>query len=187
LTCADVILGTHNFTIDQDLLLNTVSDLLSENDSITWDSATGTANQPGYLDFVAGCTSPCLPVNGYSVIRGAMAVGATISGQFIFEDVQSTTRVDNFTTGYSFALELPGVAITKTAVWRMPVTIRCDNTLTGGRTGCVFPAYRPTLYLSEANYGAAAVNVQIGQLSLLGGPGTASSPLTRGRPDPEPG
>jgi hypothetical protein len=101
----------------------------------------------------------------------------------VFSDSPGPAVPDNFTTGYSFGLESPGILLTGTAVWHMPVTIRCDNQWAGRSPGCVFPASRPVLYLSEATYGAAAVNVQVGQLYVAGVQGTTASPLTRGDPN----
>lgn len=175
-------LGTANISVNQDVVLSTSSDVVKENDSVTWVSATGRADVPGTLIYSAACTSPCAYSSFSDKVVDSFYVGKTVNAQFQFSDSPGATSPDLFSTFYTLATETPGVALIKPATWSMPTKVRCDNMLAGRYPGCVFPASVPTMYLSEALYGPAAVNAQLGEMFLAGAPGTKTSPLTRGNP-----
>ncbi|MEY9861723.1 hypothetical protein ABH935_007366 [Catenulispora sp. GAS73] len=175
-------LGTANISVNQDVILSTTSNVINENDSVTWVSATGRADVPGTLIYSGACTAPCTYSSFSNKVVDSFYVGKTVNAQFQYSDSPGATSPDTFSTFYTLATETPGVALIKPATWRMPVAVRCDNMLANRNPGCVFPASVPTLYLSEARYGPAAVNVQVAEQYLAGAPGTTTSPLTRGNP-----
>lgn len=177
------VVGTAHFSVNQDIILSTSSDIFVENDTIKWDQFTGEV-APGTLSYLGGCTSRCSAMPGANGVVAPFSYGSTVTVHFAFEDVTGTAAPDSFTTNYSMGFDSPGIISINTADWRMPVTIRCDNLPPRVLPGCVFPAAMPQLVLSEATWGAAAANVLIGEYYLAGTPGyTTATPLTRGDPN----
>jgi hypothetical protein len=172
--------GLAVFTLTQDLALSTTSGEIDENDTVNWTVGTGVLSGLGTVSFGAGCGAPCTVVAGAQTFE--LTVGATKNLSFEYNDAPAPGAQDKFTTGYAMDFEVPNVLSLDTPTWNTVLSIRCDNQLTNRNPGCVFPDAAPVLVLSAAVYGAAAVNVAIGEGFLAGSPGTASSPLTRGDP-----
>jgi hypothetical protein len=175
-----LITGTASFTVNQDILLSPTSGIFTENDSVTMAAAVGTAAVPGTLEFTSGCGSPCgvLSNGNYAA---EIHLGETDRFAISYEDTPTATTPDKFLTNYVFDIAIPDVFTTEFATWGSGANIRCDAQLGGQPTGCVFSDYPPSLQLSVATYGAAAVNVEIGENYLVGNPGWGA-PLTRGDP-----
>jgi hypothetical protein len=188
-TITDTVIDTSNgdttgeafFSVNQSITLGTNNNSIVENDNYTETSAWGTADVPAPMELTATCGAGCRPETGGAQTYPTK-VGTTQNITVYFVDTPATGLQENFTTRYTAYLNVPGTVFISNAAWSTPNTIRCDNQLTGRGVGCVFPGYTPTLTLSVATYGAAAVNVWIGENVLAGTPGLIGTPLTRGDP-----
>jgi hypothetical protein len=180
--------GNVFFSINQNIALGAGSNTVNEDDSITMTQATGRAAGGGTVTFLPSCGgTKCLTeqVSPQSFRQSPNGQFQTIHASYIDNPAQGGQ--DSFTTSYTldFLPSQPGVGIVTVSVlaWKSPNVIRCDTGLANTGTGCTFPGYMPTLTLPVATYGAAAINVLVGEHELLGTPGlSAATPLTRGDP-----
>jgi hypothetical protein len=178
------LLGTAEFLITQDIILQTNSTLPVENDSINWAGATGDGLNAATITFTAGCSSPCHLASGGGVTYTASPGSTQGNIHTVYTDSPGTTVPDTFSTSNYFNPVWPGTTAIPAPPWSPTHKIRCDNMFAGTMgPGCVIPDYAPTVALPVSTYGAAAVNVLIGETYLPGTPGlTPSTPLTRGDP-----
>jgi hypothetical protein len=180
--------GNVLFSINQTITLGAGSNTVNEDDSITMIQATGRAAGGGTVALLPTC-------GGTKCLTEEVSPGSfsqSVNGQFqaihiAYNDNPSQGGQDSFTTSYAvdFTPSQPGTGIVTVSVlsWRSPNVIRCDNGLANSGTGCAFPGFTPTLTLSVATYGAAAINADVGEHDLLNTPGlSTSTPLSRGDP-----
>jgi len=178
-------LGTAQFLLNQDVILQTNTTLPVENDSITFGSATGQGANPATVTYTASCGAPCSVASGGGTTFTAGVGSVQGNIHTVYSDSPGTTVPDTFNNAYALEVIWPGVTpINAVDNWSLPYKIRCDNLFPGNMAaGCVVPAFGPILTLPISVYGAAAVNVYIGENYLPGTPGLSSStPLTRGDP-----
>jgi hypothetical protein len=170
------IVGTANLTISQDILLQNTSGLFTENDSVTWVSATGVSLAGRTLTFTGACSDPCSTTIGTQTVP--IRLGDTVRAAFVYEDAPGT-RVDSFNTSNTFFWTVPPNVLAEGSLsWGGPGTIRCDAQFANLGPGCVFPEFTPILQLSLSIQGAGAANVAVGESFLPDGWGL-SQPLTR--------
>ncbi|NJP46848.1 hypothetical protein [Actinacidiphila epipremni] len=177
------VIGTQHFLVNQDIILNTNGPGITEQDTITRDHGTGEfAADWVIVHFASSCGSKCLtnnPANAISLPN----IGSTADFTLSYSDAPALGQKDTFDTFYNLSMDFLDQLVGSDSIsWSSPEAIRCDNMLAPRSPGCVFPQQGPTLNLSVSVYGAAAVNVAIGQKYLNQPYGTVAAPLTRGNP-----
>jgi hypothetical protein len=181
---SEEVVGNADFLFNQDVTMQTNSTLFVENDSINFSGGWGAGLTAGAVTWTAACSSPCHVLDGAT--RTFTIAPRTTQGNIniTYGDSPGTQTPDTMAVSYSMLLDQPGYPPTGPDNWSLPRTIRCDDQFPGNMgAGCVVPSYGPVLPLSVSVYGAAAVNVYIGENFLPGTPGLSeATPLTRGDP-----
>jgi hypothetical protein len=183
------IIATEHFSINQNIILNTNSPGFVENDTIKRDtlpqakySPTGRIN----ASIFARCDAPCQANNPVVnvLLPSALSTGNSKDFSFSYFGNPTPGSSNSFNTHYSLSLQfLDDALVSDTLSWSSPESIRCDDMLRPRSPGCVFAFWGPLLTLPVSVYGAAAVNVAVGQTKLIQPFGTSVAvPLTRGSP-----
>jgi hypothetical protein len=182
-TGSGAITGYSYFLFNQDIVLQTTNTLPAETDSIAFTGGTGTGAAAGVVTFTSSCNSLCKLLGG-GATTFATAPGQTQAGIYTVYDDSPGSATDTFNISYDMDLQIPGITTIADALWTLPKQLRCDDIFPGNMAaGCVVPAYGPILQLSLGTYGAAAMNVYVGEKFLPGTPGLSpGTPLTRGDP-----
>jgi hypothetical protein len=168
--------GMSTLLISQDIVLSPNTSTFTETDTIFWELASGKAVSTRDISFFGECTGLCTasPAGG---VQTTLSPNQTVTASFTYADTPGT-GIDNPATFYNFTWSPPPNTIAGGGwSWNGPGYIRCDGQL-GSLSGCVFSIYVPTLSLSVAAQGAAAINVAIGELYLPDAYGS-NTPLTR--------
>ena len=176
----DVIASQH-FLVNQNIILNTNSPGFVENDTVTRDAlSSDTIFTRMEVNFFARCDAPC-QTNNPATTLFLPARGSSQNFSISYFGSPASGGSDMFNTHYSFAVVLlDEVLVSDTFTWNSPESIRCDDKLRPRLPGCVFSFWGPLLTLPVSVYGAAAINVAVGQSRLILPFGTQNSPLTRG-------
>jgi hypothetical protein len=185
-----LLVGTGAFRVDQSIVLNTYNNFFTENDTITRTDAMGVDGADAVaVSFTPSCTSPCQPGSGGGTTSFTLALpntpGAQRSLAYSFLDNPAVGTQNRALTSYTWIFKLVDPAVPPPAAvsYSAGEAARCDNQLPGKGPGCVYPTYGPILTLPISTFGAAAINVLVGEKDLAGTPGlTAATPLTRGNP-----
>jgi hypothetical protein len=177
------VVGKQHFLVNQNIILNTNSDGFVENDTIVRDSASGEFSTSRLqVIFGTNCSSSC-QTHDPVVSINLLTIGSSQDFSASYFDQPLPGKSDTFNIFYTLnVIFLDFPLRSDSLVWTSPEPIRCDDMLRPRSPGCVFPMWGPLLNLSVSVYGAAAVNVAIGQRYLAQPFGTQASPLTRGDP-----
>jgi hypothetical protein len=182
------ILATDKFSVNQDIVLSPNSDLFVENDTVSVVATGDPGFAGGEIFFNSACTAPCRLLstlyNGEELGGWEIVPPETVVVTKTYE-MPSALKTQN-STQIAYSIPFQNFAQIKEglASWGNQTLIRCDNQLAPGTKGpgCVFPSATPTLDLQASIYGAAVVNVAVGEQELVGHPGLLL-PLHRGDPN----
>lgn len=175
-------LGQADFLFDQDIILQTATTQPVENDTISFSGGWGLTYEAGEVTWTATCSSPCAVLSGGTTTFATAPNKTQGNIHIVYSDTPGTQSPDTFGVSYSMLLfGQAGTYPTGPDLWNLPKPLRCDDIYPGNMgPGCVVPSYDPVLVLPLSVYGAAAMNVYVGEYFLPGSPGL--SPLTRGSP-----
>jgi hypothetical protein len=111
------------------------------------------------MDITASCDSPCHATDHFIGVLADGLDGIVHYTDDVAKDHQHETPVQ-----YHMVFDSPPFIPQNTIDWTSDAKLRCDNGLAkADSTGCVFPAFKPTLHLPISRFGAAAEMVRFAQ------------------------